>query len=97
MELATETELFRAELQHRSVSLVRIEINLAVTFLRIGVVECSQKVPWTGSLLQAMQAVKGARKGLNSIASVNERDFFRLRIMGLEAAIQGFCAENGRR
>ena len=90
MERVSESELFRAELQQQNIGHVRIEINLAVTFLNLSHAEHARKESWAESFMQARFAVTSARKSLTRVASGEQRELLGGKIRGLEAAIQHF-------
>ncbi len=89
MKLMPEVELLRTRFQESAIEHVRLEIEIALTFVGLGRVEYGMGSTEAGvtSFYHARQALSGARRGLSHLTDENQRAMFESKIVEVEAAL----------
>jgi hypothetical protein len=89
MKLMPEVEFLRSRFQESAMEHIRLEIEIALTFVGLGRVEYGMGSTEAGvtSFYHARQALSGARRGLSHLADENHRATFESNIVEVEAAL----------
>jgi hypothetical protein len=89
MKLIPEVEFLRSRFQESAMEHIRLEIEIALTFVGLGRVEYGMGSIEAGStsFYHARQALTGARRGLSHLADESHRATFESKIVEVEAAL----------